>query len=223
MPSWSARNSMPDIPESGPGLVHILAAAAEVLRKRDIAPYLRLRGFVRDGMSGDREDFAGKFSAYYGLNRAGLSSDFKAAYFRLLFAYRVDQNDDPHTPILLHLYEFPRLQGDQIVAASFTSKLVAIHDEAQPLFDRHVTAFFGIGVPTFGSLDFRIAGFVQNLQQIRRTYEAWSQIPSLAAVTGRVKQERPVLKDTHHNRIWDFLVWIARARLAPLLHAVQPT
>jgi hypothetical protein len=198
---------MDDDPETWPGIIALLGDAVGNLQPKDIDEYIWLRSFVRSGMSGDRTQFKRRFSSCYGLNSAGLTQAFKDAYFQRLFTYRPDQGDDPYTPILLCLYAIPRQKRDHIVAASFASKLVAIHDETQPLFDRHVQAFFGMGVPTLEPVEFRVAGFVRNLRQVRRTYETWTQLPAFAEIIDRVKQTRPKLACTHPNRIWDFLVW----------------
>ena len=198
---------MDDNPETWPGVITMLNGAVGKLRPEDIEEYIRLRSFVRSGMSGDRAQFELRFSACYGLNSAGLTPEFKVTYFQRLFDHRPGQSDDPYTPILLSLYAIPRHKKDRIVAASFTSKLVAIHDETQPLFDRHVQAFFGMGVPTLEPVEFRIAGFVRNLRQIRTTYETWTQLPAFAEIIDRVRQAHPKLADAHPTRIWDFLVW----------------
>jgi hypothetical protein len=51
---------------------------------------------------------------------------------------------------------------------------------------------------------------MRNLRTIRRTYEAWSLVPSLARIIYRLEREYPELSDAHSNRIWDFLVWTSR-------------
>ena len=63
-----------------PELVEMLTQAAAALRSKDIAEYVWLRGFVRDGMIADRAVFERRFSAYYGLNSAGLTPEFKTEY-----------------------------------------------------------------------------------------------------------------------------------------------
>ena len=89
--------------------------------------------------------------------------------------------------ILLDLFTIPRRQQDHVVPASFVSKLVAIHDEAQPIYDQSVRKFFGLGVPAVGSAEFRIAGFVRNLQQIRMSYEGWSRARSTCRIIDHVR------------------------------------
>jgi hypothetical protein len=200
-------------PNNDPSLLNLLTLAADALRPKSIDEYVWLRSFIRHGIAGDRAEFERRFRRYYGLNSAGLTPQFKETYFKLLFNHKPARSDDPHTPILLRLYEIPRWQKDQVVAASFVSKLVAIHDESQPLYDRHVRAFFGVGVPSVGPVKFQIAGFLQNLMQIRRTYEVWNQTPEIGEIIAAVQSRYPGLSDAHPNRICDFLVWATGARM----------
>ena len=192
-------------------LVPVLDEAAKQLIKSDVSPYVRLRQFVLGGMSGDAEKFKLLYSNYYGLRFAGLTPQFKETYFRILFAHRPHTEDDPYTPILRRLYDIQTFRGTRIVAASFVSKLVAIHDDARPLYDSRVGAFFGIGVPAIKSPaikspEFRIAGFVQNLCVIRSRYEVWQKSPEIVEIIEMVRHKMPQLADTHPNRICDFLV-----------------
>ena len=190
-------------------LVPVLDQAARQLIKSDVSPYVKLRQFVLGGMSGDAKEFKHRFSNYYGLNYAGLTPQFKETYFRILFAHRPHTEDDPYTPILRCLYDIQTFKRTNIVAASFVSKLVAIHDETRPLYDSRVEAFFGIGVPVSKLPEFRIAGFVQNLCVIRSRYEVWQRSPEIARIIERARHTMPQLADTHPNRICDFLVWHA--------------
>jgi hypothetical protein len=200
--------------ETRSDVLGLLSSAADMVPPEAINKYLWLRRFVQDGLTGDRNEFIRRFSGYYGLNNAGLTDEFRAAYYKFLFNHRPAEADDPYTAILRRLYKIPRRKGDRIIAASFVSKLVAMHDEAQPLYDKHVQAFFGISVPMIGSPEFRIAGFVRNLQFIRQTYEGWSKESRFKRIVARLRSNHPGLADTHANRIFDFVVWTTGARLA---------
>ena len=85
--------------------------------------------------------------------------------------------------------------------------------------DRFVAAFFGITVPTFGTLEFRISGFVKNLMVIKSRYESWSQMPEITEILERIRQRHPGIARAHPVRICDFLVWTAgkNARNVPPL------
>jgi hypothetical protein len=170
--------------------------------------YAELRKLLADNSRTSITDFRTKFSKYYGLNHAGLSAQWKDAYFEMLFSFRKRMPKDPHRVALQKLYPLPRLKKDNALQCSFVSKLVAIHDERQPLFDKYVQCYFGLGPPSLtGLTDFRISGFVQNLQEIRRRYETWSHYKPFAQIVDRLRKKVPDLAECHSVRICDFLVW----------------
>jgi hypothetical protein len=199
----------------GPELAARLNAAADALLVRDIAPYIKLRSFVTSGMIGDKAAFIRLFSSYYGLNQGGLGRDLKDAYFRLLFEYRCNAHAAPLRAVLLALHAVPNAKGYRSFQASFASKLIAIHDETQPLYDRHVAAFFRMKRPSGDNIEIRIEGFRVMLQEIKKAYEAWSQTKELTAVINRVQRNFPDLAASHRHRVCDFLVWVMGNRLGP--------
>ena len=144
--------------------LNLLDVAIAYLREENFSPYLMLKCLLAEKPRGFQADFRQIFENYYGLNAGGVTDAFKDRYFDLLFSLEFQDDVEPYTPILKELYEIPRRKGDKGLQCSFVSKMVAIHDEAYPIFDRHVRDFFGISVPSNGSVDFRIAGFVANLK-----------------------------------------------------------
>jgi len=192
----------------------LLGVAITHLREADFSRYLKLKLLLAEKPRGFKTDFRQAFGIYYGLNAGGVTEAFKDRYFDLLFSLKLQDDGDPYTPILRELYEIPRRKKDKALQCSFVSKLVAIHDEASPIFDRHVSDFFGITVPTRGSVDFRIAGFVANLQWLRQTYHRWSEDSQFQKILLTVKQKHPSLKGCANPRVADFLVWtVGRKKL----------
>jgi hypothetical protein len=185
----------------------LLREATMHLEETNVSPYLTLRYLLTKKPAGFQAEFRRIFESYYGLNSGGLTEAFKNRYFDLLFGLEIQDHDDPHTRILAELYEIPRRKGDKALQCSFVSKLVAIHDESYPIFDRHVSDFFGISVPSNWSLDFRIAGFMENLKHLRNTYQCWSEDSEFQKILLTLKQRHPYLNGCTTPRIADFLVW----------------
>lgn len=170
--------------------------------------YLKLRGLLADTSPDGERSFSELFSKYYGLNSAGLTSEWKEKYFSLLFAFREKVPDEPHRFALRELFRLPRRKGDNALQFSFVSKLVAIHDERQPLYDVFLQSYFGLGPPANGlPLEFRISGFLQNLNEIGRRYQAWAEYESFAAILRDLRRTFPGIANCHSVRICDFLVW----------------
>jgi len=140
-----------------PHQLRLLSEALAYLRYADYAPYLTLKRLFLARQDGYQALFCREFARFYGLNAGGVTEAFKKRYFELLFGLRIQEGVDPYTPILTELYEIPRRQGDKALQCSFVSKLVAMHDETRPLYDRHVSAFFGITVPPNASVEVRIS------------------------------------------------------------------
>lgn len=191
----------------------LLREAANYLSASDVAPYFKLKHLQYSQNGHDRSEFRQLFSRFYGLNAGGLTDDFKNRYFELLFSLRLAPNlEPPYADLLKELYGFRRRKGDQVIAVSFVSKLVAMHDESRPLYDRHVRNFFGIGKPALGSVIFQTEGFIHNLGIIRSQYENWSADPNFKTMINHLLKKIPQLKDCHPNRVCDFLVWTAGRR-----------
>lgn len=182
----------------------LLEKAAKSIEKDAFARYFDLKRLLA---SSDRDAFQHAFTTYYRLNIGGLTPAFKARYFEHLFECSPAGQTDPYTPILLDLFKFERRKGGTSIQASFVSKLVAIHDGSRPIYDRHVSNFFGMGVPTIGTPEFRIAGFVANLTRIQEQYELWAADQRFGGIQTTVFKKQPKLKDCHSSRLCDLLVW----------------
>jgi len=190
----------------------VLERARQLLAVRDYAPYLALKRLLAEKPNGFRQEFCQLFERYYGLNAAGLTGAFKERYFELLFAFTFEPGIDPYAPLLVDLYKIPRRKGDFGLQCSFVSKLVAIHDEDYPIFDRYVSEFFGIAAPSSGDEHFRSAGFSENMMRLREIYFRWAQDVRFRRILERVKEAHPQLDTCKAPRITDFLVWIAGSK-----------
>jgi hypothetical protein len=188
----------------------LLRKAAEQLERKDVAPYLELRRLLGKRDDDSRKQFQRIFCRFYGLNAGGLTDDFRRHYFDRLFSLRIAPGaEPPYCELLEELHAFKRRRGDKVLPASFVSKLVAMHDESRPLYDRHVGNFFGVGAPGLGPLAFRINGFIANLARIRQQYVDWEDRNDFREIRRSLLSSIPELSACHVVRICDFLVWTA--------------
>ena len=185
----------------------LLSKAAKTIKPEDVDDYFELKRLLASRQPDARTKFETLFASYFRLNIARLTDAFKRRYFKLLFKCKPSGKRDPYTPLLLDLYRFPRLKGDQTLQPSFVSKLVAIHDDSRPLYDTNVRNFFGVSAPSIGPIEFRISGFIQNLGYIKESYVTWTQDPKFARLTKILFRRHPQLRKCHPIRICDFLVW----------------
>ena len=172
-------------------------------------PYLELKSWLGDTSPDVRERFREYFTQYYGLNIGGLTDDFKNKYFEIMFGGDVWVNGQPdYAGILNVLSTFKMRTGYFALPFSFVSKLVAMHSEDCPIYDRHVLEFFGGKVPSTNvSKADRIAWFVRFLTMVRRTYEVWADDERILPVLNRLKARDKQLPSCHVVRLMDFLVW----------------
>ena len=209
---------------SGPNRhqLNILSQAVAHVAQGDVDKYMELKELFRTKDGAKQAKFRSAFERYYGLYSGGVTSAWRDRFFQLLYELELRDRVDPYTPILRALYEIPRHKGDRELHFSFTSKLVAIHDESYPLYDRHVSAFFGIVPPSLGGVDFRIAGFVSHMRWLRQTYSAWERDDAFLQVVGCLRDRYPCLQVIATPRLADMLVWAAgKCRLDCTLESEQ--
>jgi hypothetical protein len=171
--------------------------------------YLELKRLLHSASEGDRSLFESGFASFYALNAAFPTATFRRRYFDLLWALAVPIEAGTYATLLAELHQIPGSQGNHALHASFVSKLVAIHDESSAIYDRNVSRFFGLVVPTEGDLDYRIALFVDHLERISRTYLLWATNPQFCRATAALCDRLPGLATCHPVRVCDFVVWAA--------------
>ena len=190
---------------------HVIALreAETLMFHSDFCPYLELKTLLSEKSASAHNRFRTLFTNFYGLNVGGLSEQFKDRYFEILFAGDFVRNGEPDFDSLLsELSNIPRRKGDRAMPFSFVSKLVAIHHEDSPIYDRHVLAFFGAKAPAASAKkEDRIRWFVQFLKQIAADYGAWARDARVGSVLESLKTRDPLLAACREVRLIDFLVW----------------
>ena len=188
-----------------------LQDAESLMFHSDFCPYLELKKLLSEKSASAHGRFRTLFTTFYGLNVGGLTEEFKDRYFEILFAGDFLRNGQPDfASILNELSDIPRRTGDRAMPFSFVSKLVAIHHEESPIYDRHVLAFFKSKAPAASEKKAdRIQWFVQFLKQVRTDYGAWARDARISPVLETLKARDPLLAACHNVRLVDFLVWKA--------------
>ena len=175
----------------------------------DFCPYLELKEILTISTTEAQRRFRLLFSDYYGLDLAGLSDHFKDEYFKILLAGNVlIPGESDFATILKKLYCILRKQGDHALQLSFVSKLVAIHCEASPIYDRRIQEFFHEYDPGASvDQDDRIRWFIDFLQRVSVSYTAWAGDARVIPIMDRLKKRDARLAACHPVRLMDFLVW----------------
>jgi len=189
--------------------INALNKAETLLFPSDFRPYLELKALLPDSSPPARNHFRSLFTNYYGLNTGGLTDEFKNRFFEILFEGKIMVNGRPDfSPILIELSEIKRKTGDCAMPFSFVSKLVGIHLESSPIYDKHVLAFFMKKAPA-ATVDKskRIEWYVDFLNDVSRSYRAWANDSTVKPILERLKTHDDKLESCHDVRLLDFLVW----------------
>ena len=186
-----------------------LDEAEKLIFHNDFCPYLELKEMLTDTSPLVRRRFRLLFTNYYGLNVAGLTDAFLDRFFGILFGGNVIVSGKPDfSTILNELCFIPRKKGDCAMPYSFVSKLVAMHRESSPIYDRHVLAFFGEEAPSASvTKGVRIAWFIAFLKGVAEDYERWAEDSRVIAIIDRLKMRDGRLANCQVVRLLDFLVW----------------
>jgi hypothetical protein len=197
------------IMELKPRHIKALDEAETLISPAGYCPYLELKALLPDPSPVARDRFRVLFTRYYGLNRGGLTDEFKDRFFAILFGSNVTVDDEPDfDSILMTLSEIKGRNGNYAMPFSFVSKLVGIHLESSPIYDKHVLAFFGQKAPS-ASVDRikRIEWYVGFLNDVSRSYAAWANDSRVKPILERLRARDDRLKNCHDVRTLDFLVW----------------
>jgi hypothetical protein len=189
--------------------IDALDKAETLMFHSDFCPYLELKEMLTVSTPQARSQFRSLFTDYYGLNVGGLTAPFKDRYFEILFGGDVFTNGQPRfAEMLTELCAIPSATGRHAMPFSFVSKLVAIHLESSPIYDRYVRALFSGEAPgTAIDQQKRIAWYVGFLKQVSESYEAWAKDERVIPIINRLKARDQKLALCHVNRLLDFLVW----------------
>jgi hypothetical protein len=189
--------------------IDALDEAEKLMFHSDFCPYLELKSLLQDASSHARARFRSLFIRYYGLNVGGLTDAFKERFFAILFAGNVIVNGQPDFPTILNeLSLIPRRKGDCAMPFSFVSKLVAIHLETSPIYDRHVLNFFKEKAPASAKPKAtRIEWYVGFLNRVAADYAAWAKDERVTPILNRLKARDQQLVQCDDIRLMDFLVW----------------
>ena len=184
-------------------------AKAEAKIQADYKIYLALKDLLLDPSPQARKDFRQLFTNYYGLNTGGLTPEFKDRFFEILFSGEVIVDGRPDfVAILSELSLFKRRKGDFAMPFSFVSKLVAMHQESSPIFDRRVADFFQeYAPPASVEKAKRIEWFVGFLDRVSTDYQTWAVDDRMQPILSKLRARDPRLDSCHVVRLIDLLVW----------------
>lgn len=158
----------------------------------------------------DRSVFELVFRSFYGIDNAGLTSEWKAKYFTILYD-NIKNKAINVKDVCAELYKIKNNKQQKTIQFSFITKLNNILDPQQPIYDSNVAKVFGFNtlyhIPNF---DKRIARHMEQYQIISDQY---SKI--IASNQNKIKEFKNTFNcsDLHDIKVVDFVVWMNGKKL----------
>jgi hypothetical protein len=110
------------------------------------------------------------YRSFYRLDNAGLTSEFKYEYFRIMESHRDIDSFDVRN-ILDKLYQITNLKRQSTIQFSFVTKMMNTINDNHPIYDNEVRKVFGFIRPSYSmSKEKRIDEYLLQLAHISHAY-----------------------------------------------------
>jgi hypothetical protein len=210
VPSDPAVGAVPDLSavlSNGPVIVGHIAYESVAVYLHLAEQYGRKPETARDPV------FQFLYRSYYRLDNAGLSEQFKQAYFEELEAQSGKDVVDLRE-IALRLHVFTTLRGRRSLQFSFVTKLSNLVTQRTPIYDSNVARMFGFIVPSSTwDVDRRLDAYLKFHAWLEGTYREILQTGALGPVLQHFRERFPMSADALTNaRVLDFVFWSAGKR-----------
>ena len=147
------------------------------------------------------------FRSFYRLDNAGLTSEFKTEYFKILQECRQDKVFD-FEKILKRLYNFPNRKGQNTLQFSFVTKLLNTIDNNLPIYDSEVAKMFCVTRPYVTDFNKKLDTYIDQLQCFQNCYEE-VLYKNLLPTTLEKFNQRFANSNLSEMKKLDFIFWSA--------------
>lgn len=145
------------------------------------------------------------YRSFYRLDNAGLTKEFKQEYFNIMEEYRGSDNVNPHE-IVMRLYNFERIKGDNSIQFSFTTKLINTVKNDYPIYDAEIAKVFGFSKYNLKDLEKKINKYLDKHRIIYDTYNKIIKDKLLANTLEKFDEKFYENNLTNIKKI-DFVIW----------------
>jgi hypothetical protein len=186
------------------------AAIVEHLGAESVEVYNWLQARFVEPNGCEEPVFQFVFRSFYRLDNAGLISEFKRGYFRVLARQPKGSTPDVRA-ITLELAAFPTLRKEQTLQFSFATKLASTVNPTVAVYDAQVGHMYGFDTPSHHKpFDVRLDAFCEFHQFISEDYARIGK-------SGELDEALHVLEQAYGTRVanltptkrLDFLIWSA--------------
>lgn len=110
------------------------------------------------------------YSNFYRLDNAKLGEEFKSGYFRIMEENKRKLELEPRK-IVLKLYKYKRLKGDNSIQFSFTTKMMHTVNPKYPIYDSMVTKALGFSIPYNKDIKKKVDKYINQYKEISEVYK----------------------------------------------------
>lgn len=150
------------------------------------------------------------YRSFYRLDNAGLTPEFKSAYFDLLERSRCSPEVDLES-LSRKLYDIPNRKGQQSLQFSFVTKLANTISPHYPIYDSEVAKVLGFRAPyNYKAFETRLAEYLTFYESLRELYKRIITDGILREPV-RLFNEKyaPVSSRVPEVKVLDFIFWSA--------------
>ena len=145
------------------------------------------------------------FRSFYRLDMAGLTKVFKTEYFKIMENSKTKGYDI--SEILKKLYAFENIKGQENIQFSFTTKMINMLNDNEPIYDNLVAKKFKIHRPNhYLTYDKKVKKYLADYDMIKQSYNKIQKENLLKKV---VKEFDEKFKDNQlsYTKKLDFIFW----------------
>jgi hypothetical protein len=200
---------------TSPDFAELKAKAHEVIdkvEKESVAAYLFLSREFAKGPINDNWLFQFVYRSFYRLDNAGLTPEFKSAYFQCMEDARRSRVEI--AAIVKKLHTLPNRKKQQTLQFSFATKLANTIDCCKyPIYDGEVARYFGFRAPyptKTKPFEARLGEFLAFYEWLGKLYEHVVAQESLNEMLDRFYiAYGPESRQIPPPRVLDFIFWAA--------------
>lgn len=171
----------------------------------DVYNFLK-KSFVNSNVN-ENHLFQFVYRSFYRFDSAGLTSEFKKEYFKMLEQNRNEKQFD-FEKVLNHLYNFPNRKGQNTFQFSFVTKLFNTINNSMPIYDSEVARMFSLSRPYQHGFSVKLEKYLYQLEIIQKGFDKIIE-QNLMPNTTELFDRKFMNNGLSEMKKLDFIVWSA--------------
>ena len=147
-------------------------------------------------------EFQKKFNAYYGINGARRSVEWKNDYYDV---FSTKTKESTFEEIIRDLSQKPNINRCEF---SFASKMLHTYDDTKPIVDRNVLGFFNKEIEG-STLEEKIQSAIKIYSEIENWYDSYLKTKDAKECIAFFDETFPEFKSISNVKKIDFFIWLS--------------